>query len=149
VFQEEINGCQKKTIKTESKVMKPNYTEDCNDLYEALKDGLWHTLHALREETGVTSPHKRMSDMRELGFIVESYRRNHISYYKLIHHTIPVVDDRVQFPEINVVRSQKRNEEMLIEQMNHVRVLAVNCGNRDIERTAERALMAAGVSVGD
>ena len=129
--------------------MKPNYKEDCDILYEALKDGLWHTLNALRTETGVTSPHKRMSDMRELGFIVESYRKNHVTYYKLIHHTIPVVDDRVQFPEITTVRSHKRNEEMLIEQMNHVRVLAAHCGNRDIERTAERALMAAGVSVGN
>ena len=129
--------------------MKPDYTGECNDLYEALKDGLWHTLNSLRDETGVPSPHKRMVDMRELGFVVESYRRNQSTYYKLIHHTIPVVDDRVQFPEINEVRSHKRNEEMLIEQMNQVRVLAAHCGNRDIERTAERALMAAGVSVGD
>ena len=129
--------------------MKLNYKEDCDDLYEALKDGLWHTLNELRKETGVSSPHKRMREMRELGFIVESYRVKQVSYYKLIHHTIPVVDDRIQFPEINKVRSRKRNEEMLIEQMNHVRVLAAHCGNRDIERTAEHALMAAGVSVGN
>tara|TARA_Y100000310_G_C20558094_1_gene751594 strand:+ start:398 stop:787 length:390 start_codon:yes stop_codon:yes gene_type:complete len=129
--------------------MKLDYTEDCNILYEALKDGLWHTLYALRKETGVTNPHKRMADMRGLGFVVESYKKNQVTYYKLVHHTVPVVDDRVQFPEINEVRSHKRNEEMLIEQMNRVRVLAAHCGNRDIERTAERALMAAGVSVGN
>ena len=127
--------------------MKLDYTEDCNNLYETLKDGLWHTLGSLRKESGVTNPHKRMADMRERGFIVEAYKKNQVTHYKLVHHTVPVVDDLVQFPEIGVVRSRKRNEEMLIEQMNQVRVLAAHSGNRDIERTAERALMAAGVSV--
>jgi len=148
VFKTAAHGCTKKTNKTESK-MTFLYNEDCKKLYEVMKDGTWHTLVQLRKEASVDNPHKRMSDMRKQGYVIETFRRGKVTHYKLVHCTVPVVDDRVQFPEINEVRSHKRNEEMLIEQMNRVRVLAAHCGNRDIERTAERALMAAGVSVGN
>jgi hypothetical protein len=125
------------------------YDGDCEELYEAMKDGTWYTLLSLTKKTSVSNPHKRMGEMRKRGYIVETMRKHGTIYYKLVHGSIPVADDTLQFPEINSVRSEKRNTEMLIEQMNHVRVLAAHCGNQDIERVAKQALLAAGVQIDD